>query len=733
MTHRTVNVLSKLPLIFLLTITLWSPWDLPPARARGPEANISNDENDRNCSDGNCSLRDAIIAASAGDPIVLQASPTYDLTIPKGRENDFSGFNGSPGDLDITKTLTLQGTGAVSNILINEVDADTPSSDTKEFIELYDGGLGNTPLDGLVVVLYNGNFDTSYAAFDLDGQSTDGAGYFLLGNAGVSPAPDITFGNSVLQNGADAVALYVGDAAEFPSGTAITLANLLDALVYDTDDADDANLLNLLNANQSQVNENGGADKDNHSNQRCPNGFGGQRNTDAYLQASPTAGVTNSCPPEMDVQGNGNSIADGDTTPSVTNHTDFANANIVSGTVVRTFTISNTGSANLNLTGTPLVTATGTQAGDFTVTTQPTSPISSGDPTTFQVTFDPSAPGLRTATISIANDDADENPYNFSIQGTGIAPDLTASVVNNVGGRINLGNQFEWTIRAANNGPVAAFFADGEVILQDSLPNAGATYGVPTIQNVSNVTNNGNINCIIASNNLTCTASGTTVILSAATGSFEVVFKVTPTMAGTLANPSGGGLCRIDPTAVVMESNEGNNDCSNNVTVGSVTQYVPLIFKSFHSTPDLIVTHIVATSNAVAVTVENTGTATVVDTFWVDVYFNPNQTPGVNRPWTTIASHGAVWGVTKSLVPGETLVLTSGDGYYYANKSSPSFPMGAQIFAYVDSINYDTSYGNVRESNEGNNLSGPVISTVGQSAVVSNQRQTLTMAALPHR
>jgi len=27
--------------------------------------------------------------------------------------------------------------------------------------------------------------------------------------------------------------------------------------------------------------------------------------------------------------------------------------------------------------------------------------------------------GVRSATISIANDDADENPYNFSIQGTG--------------------------------------------------------------------------------------------------------------------------------------------------------------------------------------------------------------------------------------------------------------------------------------------------------------------------
>ena len=33
--------------------------------------------------------------------------------------------------------------------------------------------------------------------------------------------------------------------------------------------------------------------------------------------------------------------------------------------------------------------------------------------------FDPSDDGLRTAEVNITNDDSDENPYNFSIQGTG--------------------------------------------------------------------------------------------------------------------------------------------------------------------------------------------------------------------------------------------------------------------------------------------------------------------------
>jgi len=36
--------------------------------------------------------------------------------------------------------------------VINEIDSDTPGMDTREFIELYDGGSGGTPLDSLTLV-----------------------------------------------------------------------------------------------------------------------------------------------------------------------------------------------------------------------------------------------------------------------------------------------------------------------------------------------------------------------------------------------------------------------------------------------------------------------------------------------------------------------------------------------------------------------------------------------------
>ena len=49
--------------------------------------------------------------------------------------------------------------------------------------------------------------------------------------------------------------------------------------------------------------------------------------------------------PEINVQGNGQDIADGDTTPSTADFTDFGSVNVASGTVSHTFTIRNTGTS----------------------------------------------------------------------------------------------------------------------------------------------------------------------------------------------------------------------------------------------------------------------------------------------------------------------------------------------------------------------------------------------------
>ncbi len=120
--------------------------------------------------------------------------------------------------------------------------------------------------------------------------------------------------------------------------------------------------------------------------------------------------------------------------------------------------------------------------------------------------------------------------------------------------------------------------------------------------------------------------------------------------------------------------------------------------------------------------------------FWVDVYFNPTQTPALNQPWNSIAPAGAVWGVTDPLGPGQSLTLVSGGPYYFAAYSSPSFPGGAQVYGLVDSINHATNYGNVAESNETNNLFGPVTSPTALTGVATSAGSPLPGAEnLPAR
>jgi len=172
--------------------------------------------------------------------------------------------------------------------------------------------------------------------------------------------------------------------------------------------------------------------------------------------------------PEMDVRGNAVSIADGDNTPSLTDHTDFGSALVAGVTVVRTYTITNTGTATLNFSGSPRVVVSGTHTGDFTVTTQPASSIAVAGTTTFQVTFDPVAVDLRTAGLSIANDDASENPYNFSIQGMGTTPPEMQIPEISAGGSVVI----RWS-SYSNHLYVVHYstnLVDGFSVLQDSIP-----------------------------------------------------------------------------------------------------------------------------------------------------------------------------------------------------------------------------------------------------------------------
>ncbi|WP_348535374.1 ExeM/NucH family extracellular endonuclease [Komarekiella delphini-convector] len=291
-------------------------------------------------------------------------------------------------------------------MIINEIDSDTPSTDVAEFVELYDGGAGNTDLSGLVVVFYNGSNDLSYAAFDLDGYSTDANGYFVLGNAGI-PGVDLIFPGNTLQNGADAVALYTANASDFPNNTPITTTNLIDAIAYDTNDADDPGLLALLNPSQPQVDENGGANGSaNDSLQRVPNGAGGARNTSSYQALTPTPGKANAVLPA-----------------GVTITESGGSTNITEGGATDTYTIvlNSQPTANVTIAITPDSQST-TSATTLTFTA---ANWDVAQTVTVSAVDDPVTEGTHSSTISHTANSSDANYNNVAIAS------VTATIADN--------------------------------------------------------------------------------------------------------------------------------------------------------------------------------------------------------------------------------------------------------------------------------------------------------------
>ncbi|MBA9071923.1 hypothetical protein GGR22_000049 [Flavobacterium gossypii] len=174
-------------------------------------------------------------------------------------------------------------------IVINELDSDTPGIDDKEFVELK-SAVPNFSLDGYVLVFFNGNAESastgnkSYLTISLNGLTTDANGLVLIGCNAVSPVPQKIMGDNLIQNGADAVAIYQGTAANFPDGTLATTTNLIDALAYDTNDADATVLMGLLGLT-IQINEDENNQGVNQSIQRKPDG--------TYEVKAPTPGANN--------------------------------------------------------------------------------------------------------------------------------------------------------------------------------------------------------------------------------------------------------------------------------------------------------------------------------------------------------------------------------------------------------------------------------------------------------
>ncbi|MBI1336224.1 MAG: choice-of-anchor D domain-containing protein [Phycisphaera sp.] len=114
---------------------------------------------------------------------------------------------------------------------------------------------------------------------------------------------------------------------------------------------------------------------------------------------------------EIEVRGNGFEIVDGDQTPNALDFTHFGTLLQNGGTLSRTFTVNNVGTA-------PITTSNLTVPEGFTVIAGLDAIIPAGGSDTFTVQMQVDTLGTAAGDISFTNNDANENPYNFAITGT---------------------------------------------------------------------------------------------------------------------------------------------------------------------------------------------------------------------------------------------------------------------------------------------------------------------------
>ncbi|MCX6874767.1 MAG: choice-of-anchor D domain-containing protein [Verrucomicrobia bacterium] len=149
--------------------------------------------------------------------------------------------------------------------------------------------------------------------------------------------------------------------------------------------------------------------------------------------------------PEIAVRVNGEHLADGFGTVS------FGTVLLGQASPSLTFTVSNTGDADLTVGN---ITIVGSEAGDFGLDTSAMSGLlAPGTSTTFTVTFRSTADGLRNAALQIANNDADEAPFDVALSGTqtrvdgvGFSPEVGGSAIDcaavQADGKILIGGVF---------------------------------------------------------------------------------------------------------------------------------------------------------------------------------------------------------------------------------------------------------------------------------------------------
>ncbi|MCB0167906.1 MAG: CSLREA domain-containing protein [Anaerolineae bacterium] len=224
----------------------------------------------------------------------------------------------------------------------------------------------------------------------------------------------------------------------------------------------------------------------------------------------------------------------------------------------------------------------------------------------------------------------------------------------------------------------------------------------------------------------------TGALLDAQLGSLQNNGGPTPTHLPALTSPvidAGDPTFSGPPT--FDQRGTGFARVFGNLDIGSVEQeilkfYFPVLFKDAAFLPDLIITNITATGSEVLVTIQNIGNAPVTGPFWVDVYYNLTSPPVLNQQsslnWNLTVLNGGV-----PLAVGQSVTLSLASPSYVEGDPPSS---GTTVYGQVDSVGR-SEFGAVIESNEGNNIFGPVTATGGSGVLSPDSNPAVDHSGLP--
>jgi YVTN family beta-propeller protein len=309
--------------------------------------------------------------------------------------------------------------------------------------------------------------------------------------------------------------------------------------------------------------------------------------------------------PEINLKGGwpSTSILDGDNSPSLSDYTDFGNIN-TTGFSYKTYRIENNGLAPLHICN---ISLSGPHASMFTLGPLP-STIPVGGVDSLTVYFYPSSPGIKSATVTIINNDLTEGVFNFSIQGTGTLPKLayiTHSSANTVGVYdINSYTHLQDINVGAYPNGLALNPSKNKLYVTNSNANTVSVINTFSNQVIASVAvgNNPVGVCVSPNGNKIYVAnknSNTISVIDALTNSIVSTINV-----GTAPT----GICILPDSSKVYVTNNGSNTISIiNTTTNSVTATLAVGIAPYGITPSSDGTKVyIANSGSNTVSVLNT-------------------------------------------------------------------------------------------------------------------------------